>query len=350
MKFIIDILIPNAMGKDVHIRAQQALGIRKIEDVRGNPDAVLVRFIDGSAIQFRSELLKLPVPVIDPELDQVDVAGRLGTNGFPCLLFRIDPMDHTASRLGTGDTQSGGTEPCGACNLFIAQRKRFLGIVRTHAECSADAEPGALPEVVDERVAARIHVHVGIHDHRHDGHPAEVHAGGALRRGNFTGGAHCHDHPFVDDNGRIIYGVRTIACDHPCALVHDSSHRLDIGCRFNVGQRFFRCRICGGTARRQRQESQCPQRHRSVGNSQFGHFLFHESPLSWLIGLIVLLQRSSRDRETSPVARRPSPIRHGRSDKMNRVMHTPRISPIFVAKERSQNGRRHGLRLVRNED
>ena len=76
-KFVVDILIAHAVSEDVHARAQQALGVREIEDVRGNPDAVLVRLVDGSGIQFRGELFELPVAVIDPELDQIDVAGHL---------------------------------------------------------------------------------------------------------------------------------------------------------------------------------------------------------------------------------------------------------------------------------
>ena len=55
------------MSEDIHTRAQQTLGVLEIEDVRGNPDAVLVRLVDGRPIQFRSELFKLPVAVIDPE-------------------------------------------------------------------------------------------------------------------------------------------------------------------------------------------------------------------------------------------------------------------------------------------
>ena len=206
-EFIIDILIANAMGKDVHIGAKQALGIIEIEDVRRNADAVLVRFIDGGTIQFRSELLVLSVAVIDPELDQVDTAGRLRPNGFPGFLLRVDPMDDASPRLRPGDAQPRGTEPRGAGNFLVANRQRFLGVVRTHADGSAHAEPGALAQVVDERVAARVHVHVGIHDHRHDGHAAEIHARGAFRRSDFTGSAHRHENASVDDDRRIVNGV-----------------------------------------------------------------------------------------------------------------------------------------------
>ena len=52
---------------------QQPLRVLEREQVRGHAERVLVRLVDDRAVQVGRQLLELPVPVVDPDLDDVDL-------------------------------------------------------------------------------------------------------------------------------------------------------------------------------------------------------------------------------------------------------------------------------------
>ncbi len=63
-------------AKESSAGAHQALRILELEDVRGDAKPVGVRLLDDGAIDFRGQLLVLAAPVIDPDLDDIDLAVR----------------------------------------------------------------------------------------------------------------------------------------------------------------------------------------------------------------------------------------------------------------------------------
>jgi hypothetical protein len=58
-------------------RAQESFRILEVEDVGGDLFPALVRFVDDGAEELGSEFLVLFVPIVDPNLDDVDGAGDL---------------------------------------------------------------------------------------------------------------------------------------------------------------------------------------------------------------------------------------------------------------------------------
>ena len=70
---VVDVAVAHAVGERINARPQQPLRIVEREDVRGHPQSALVRFLDDRAVEVRRQLLVLPVAVVDPDLDDVDL-------------------------------------------------------------------------------------------------------------------------------------------------------------------------------------------------------------------------------------------------------------------------------------
>ena len=70
-ELVVDLFIAHQMREAFDARSHQTLGVLQIENVRDGAQTVLVGFVDGRPIEFRSELLLGMVSVVHPNLDEV---------------------------------------------------------------------------------------------------------------------------------------------------------------------------------------------------------------------------------------------------------------------------------------
>ena len=170
------------MGDDVDARVEQALHVRQVEDVRGDLQATLVRFIDDGSIDLGRHLRRRAEIVIDPNLDEV-------------RFERSDPRDRRAGVLGrlTRDDVARDEHP------RAIERRPPLGITKRESrslfpaqtEHARDAVSGVHTQLttrVRVRVCARLEaVHVGHmrvrgNQSRHDIRAREINHSRACRR------------------------------------------------------------------------------------------------------------------------------------------------------------------------
>ena len=67
-QFVVDVPVAHAMRERVDPGTYEPLRVLESEDVRGDPEPSLVRLVDDGAIEFRSQLLVLAIPCVDPDL------------------------------------------------------------------------------------------------------------------------------------------------------------------------------------------------------------------------------------------------------------------------------------------
>ena len=75
-ELVVDVLVAHHVGEAVDAGAHQVLDVVEGGDVRHHAHVVLVRLVDDRAIEVGLELLHGAVAVVDPDLDQVGLAGR----------------------------------------------------------------------------------------------------------------------------------------------------------------------------------------------------------------------------------------------------------------------------------
>ncbi len=141
------------MRKDGKPSAQEALGVFFGKDVRHDADTKAVRLVDDRAVHFRGQLVILPIAIIDPNLDDVDVNARKMLNRRNAFFDRFDPIDALGpSGFGSRNSAPCGEIACSAWNELGARRDEFVGIA-AHAHGSADTEGRAADKIVDDTCA-----------------------------------------------------------------------------------------------------------------------------------------------------------------------------------------------------
>ena len=100
-QFVVDVLVANAVREGVDPGTHEPLRVLEIEDVRGDPQPALVRLVDDGAIEFRRQLLVLAVPVVDPDLDDVDLVRRELLHRLAAFRLGRNPIGHVV-RPGSG--------------------------------------------------------------------------------------------------------------------------------------------------------------------------------------------------------------------------------------------------------
>src|SRR5690606_9995451 len=110
-----------------------------------------VRLVDDRAIELRRKLLVLPVAIVHPDLDEVDLALGELAHGRAALLLGRDPVwSLGAAGLGHRDAAARGVEPGGGRNVLLANLERDVRILAE--TCGrADAEPRTRAQVLDQR-------------------------------------------------------------------------------------------------------------------------------------------------------------------------------------------------------
>ena len=79
--------VANQMRERVDAGFRQRDGVVVVEDVRRGLEPVLVRFVDGRARQRDRKTRRPAAAVVHPNLDDVDLPGRLLLHGAPDVLF-----------------------------------------------------------------------------------------------------------------------------------------------------------------------------------------------------------------------------------------------------------------------
>src|SRR5262249_2328756 len=95
-------LVANTMRDDIDARAHDRFCIIEVIDVSGYPQAILMRLIDHSGINFRLNLGHQPTGTIEPDLDHIGLAGRHLTDGLPCHGYRVGSRTLVLTDLTNG--------------------------------------------------------------------------------------------------------------------------------------------------------------------------------------------------------------------------------------------------------
>ena len=142
-----------------------------IEDVRVHLQPALVSLVDDRAIQRRRQLRRATVPIVDPDLDDVDVASGELLNGLARFGNGRHLVRHAGIRrsAGTGvrrsDAATGEQEPrrrrqfpCLLIGAHLIHHVTRLNPLRLH---NGDAEVERAIEIVDDGLRGVVLAHVG---------------------------------------------------------------------------------------------------------------------------------------------------------------------------------------------
>ena len=202
---VVDLHVTDAVRERVDARAQQPFGVGEVEDVGRDREAVLVGFVDDGRVERRAELLVLAVAVVHPDLDDVDLQGRLIPHRLARLLLRRHPVRHVGpARLRARDAAAGGTEAGAVWHGGAAHLKRQVALVGAEAEHGTDSPVGPPLEIGDQAVTVGARVGVRVDDRRDDRLACERHHGGALRRLHVPRPSHSYDAAVLHEQRRIL--------------------------------------------------------------------------------------------------------------------------------------------------
>ena len=188
---VVDVPVADAVGERVDAGPQQPLRVVEREDVRGHPQTALVRLVDDRPYRSGVSFLYLPVAVVDPDLDDVDLLRGELLHGLAAFVGVVDPVRRVrASRLRHRDAAARGEEPGRARQRLRAHLERALAGVLPEAHRRAHAVVGAAPQVLGERLPRLAEMRVRVDDRGHDRLPGQATRGRPRRHLHVGGPAH----------------------------------------------------------------------------------------------------------------------------------------------------------------
>ena len=98
---VVNVHVPYAVRERVDTRAEKPLRIFEREDVGGDAEPMLMGLIDDRAIELRRQFDIRSVPIVHPDLDEVDVQLGELLHGLSGFLFGVDPVGGSV-RPGSG--------------------------------------------------------------------------------------------------------------------------------------------------------------------------------------------------------------------------------------------------------
>ena len=162
------------------------------------------------------DLRDLAEPVVDPDLDDVDLELRVLLDSLAAFFLSVD-VDCHAEWFGSGDAAAGAQVTRGARDRLVADRQQFDGVV-THAHGGANTPVGAPLQVAHERLALAAQVDMRVDEHRHYGLAGEADALGVGGNLYVLGAAGLDDPGAVDHDGAVL-DRGAVADDDPRAFV-----------------------------------------------------------------------------------------------------------------------------------
>ena len=112
------------MREGVEIGAHQPFRVVHVEDVRGDAQTEFVRLVDDGGILLRRHLLDLALPVVDPDLDDVDLVRRELLYGLAGFRLGVD-LERRAPRFDSGDAFA-GAEVARRAGDHLAAHREYL--------------------------------------------------------------------------------------------------------------------------------------------------------------------------------------------------------------------------------
>ena len=217
------------MRKCVDAGAQKSLGVFEGEDVGRDAQPVLMGLVDDRAVKLRRELADRAVPVVHPNLDEVNLSGGELLHSLASVRDVRDPVgSFRPAGLGHGDAAACGAETRGVGDDFVAHLEGHVRVVLAQAHHHADSVVRLALQLLDEHLAIGRHVGVRVNDRRHDRLAAQVHTARAGRNLHLAGSAHLRETGPVNDEGGVLDGRAAIADDESGAF--EDRHVCGLGC------------------------------------------------------------------------------------------------------------------------
>ena len=226
-ELIVDVPVPHAVSKRVDARAKEPLRILEGKEVGRDAELVLVGLVDDRAIQGRSQLLELAVPVVHPDLDEIDLPRGQLLYGLSGLRFAGNPIRGLRPpRLRHRDPASRGAKSRGAGDGLLPHLERHIARILAEAHDRADPVVRLPLQLIDERLARHRHVRMRVDDRRHDGLAGQIHASRTRRHLQLPSRADLGEPVVLDDERGILDGRAAVPDDEPRPFEHRHAGRL----------------------------------------------------------------------------------------------------------------------------
>src|SRR5215471_5738172 len=191
--------------------------------MRNRSQIVFMRFIDGSSVKLRRQLLLCFVPVVDPDLDEIGPMRSEIAYGLPRLFNSGDDVGNIIA-CGIVGARSRPCQTAAHCAKerrirmnFFTQLVRQLTEISSHADRGSEAVVGVPLKMVEEILRVEIllrhasvfliektEMAVGVDHCWHDGLACQVNVGPARRSLKLALAADAGEEIVFDDEGRVL--------------------------------------------------------------------------------------------------------------------------------------------------
>ncbi|PYS28861.1 MAG: hypothetical protein DMG11_11285 [Acidobacteria bacterium] len=173
--------------------------------------------VDDRAVEFRGQLLVHAVPVVHPDLHDVDLSGSkllhilsgFRNGGHPVGSFR-------SAGFGHREASPRGAEPRCVWNRLCSYLKSHIARVLAQAHGGAHSVERLALQLVDEHRPVGRQVSVRVDDRGHDRLAAQIHTTRAGRNLHLPGSANLRETCALDNEGGVIDRRAPIADNEPC--------------------------------------------------------------------------------------------------------------------------------------
>ena len=238
-------VVADHVREDVDTRAKQILRVTQIGRVHRDSQLVLVRFVDDGAIELGRQLLDRAAAIVNPRLDQPDLARHQFLHRRACAFRRghrkrrlphVVRTDLDQRRQPAACRQEPRSVGILASEDVVADLERQLAEVAPHRLARGDTEvrepvhvvEDVLSRVVDRPARQVLHVadvRVPIDECRNDGLAAQIYASGTRRCLNFTASSHASESRVLDEERGALDRRVAVADDEARPLVEGGARR-----------------------------------------------------------------------------------------------------------------------------
>ena len=153
------------------------------------------------------QLLELAVPIVHPDLDEVDLPRGQLLDGLSGLRFARNPVRGLRPpRLRRRDPASRGAQSRGVGDGLLPHLERHIAGILAEAHDRADPVVRLPLQLIDERLARHRHVRMRVDDRRHDGLAGQIDASRAGRNLQLSSSADLGEPIVLNDERGILDG------------------------------------------------------------------------------------------------------------------------------------------------